>query len=83
MKNRIEDKLRKNFQPKVLEIKNNSHLHSGHLGDNGSGETHFSVTIQSKDFDDVSVVNSHRKINAVLKEEFASGMHALEIKIIR
>ena len=82
MKQRIEEKLKKNFQPKFLEVKNNSHLHAGHLGDNGSGETHFAIVIESDELNGVSVVNAHRKINSLLKDEFAWGMHALEIKVM-
>ena len=83
MKQRIEEKLKKNLQPKFLEVKNNSHLHAGHLGDDGSGETHFSITIESDELKVLSVVNAHRKINSLLKDEFACRMHALEIKIIK
>lgn len=81
MKQRIEGKLRKNFHPQFLEVKNNSHLHHGHLGDDGSGETHFAVIIEAEELGKVSKVQAHRKINALLKDEFAQGMHALEIKI--
>lgn len=82
MKKRIEEKLQKNLQPKFLEVKNNSHLHSGHSGDNGSGETHFAVVIESEELRGLSIVNAHRKINSLLKEEFPCGLHALEIKVM-
>ena len=82
MKQRIEEKLKKNFQPKFLEVKNNSHLHAGHLGDDGSGETHFAIVIEAEELKGLSVVNAHRKINSLLKDEFAWGMHALEIKVM-
>jgi len=81
MKQRIEEKLTKNFQPKFLEVKNNSHLHAGHLGDDGSGETHFAIVIEADELKGLSVVNAHRKINSLLKDEFAWGMHALEIVV--
>ena len=81
MKQRIEEKLKKTFQPKFLEVKNNSHLHAGHLGDDGSGETHFAIVIDAEELKGLSAVNAHRKVNAVLKDEFAWGMHALEIKV--
>jgi len=83
MKQRIEDKLKNSFNSKFLEVKNNSHLHLGHLGDDGSGETHFQITIESDDLKGLNQVSAHRKINAVLKDEFAGGMHALEIKVVK
>ena len=81
MKQRIEEKLKNNLNPSFLEVKNNSHLHSGHMGDNGTGETHFEVKIAAEKLKGLSAVNAHRKINALLKDEFGLGLHALEIKI--
>jgi len=82
MKNRIEEKLRRNFQPSFLEVKNNSYLHRGHLGDNGTDETHFAITIAADELKKLSKVAAHRKINEMVKEEFANGLHALEIKVV-
>ena len=81
MKERIEKKLKENLRPKFLEVKNNSPLHSGHLGDDGSGETHFKVTIESEDLKKLNQIQAHRKINELVKDEFAKGLHALEIKL--
>lgn len=83
MKNSIKNKLIKNFEPSFLDVKNNSHLHAGHAGDNGSGESHFSIIIESDKLKGLSAVNSHREVTTVLKDEFAQGLHALEIKVIR
>ena len=80
MKQRIEKTLQENLRPEFLEVTNNSHLHAGHLGDDGSSETHFLVTIKSKDLKG-NKVSAHRKINQLLKKEFDWGLHALEIKI--
>jgi BolA protein len=83
MKERIFEKLTKNLHPKKLEVINQSHLHQGHLGDDGSGETHFEVQILADDFKGESKVSSHRKINKILAEEFEqNGLHALSIKVI-
>jgi BolA family transcriptional regulator, general stress-responsive regulator len=83
MKKRIEEKLIKAFNPHVLEVVNNSKLHKGHLGDDGSGETHFAIKISSEEFEDLSRINIHRKINKELREEFDRGLHALEIEVIK
>ena len=82
MKKRIEEKLREKFQPSFLEVKNNSGQHRGHSGDNGSGETHFAIVIAAAELQKLNKVAAHRKINEIIKEEFAKGLHALEIKII-
>jgi len=81
MKQRIAEKLKNNLNPSFLEVINNSHLHSGHMGDNGTGETHFAIKIAAEELKDLNAVNAHRKINALLKDEFGLGLHALEIKI--
>ena len=81
MKDRIIKKLSENLNPNYLEIVNKSHLHQGHLGDNGSGETHFDVIISAESLKG-SRVENQRKINQLLKEEFEKGLHALSIKII-
>lgn len=82
MKQRIEEILRTNLQINFLEVVNNSYLHSGHVGDDGSGETHFKISISSNDLKSIRSVEAHRKINKLLKEEFGEGgLHALEIKI--
>lgn len=81
MKKRIEEKLRENLRPRFLEVKNNSHLHLGHYGDDGSGETHFAIEIESEELGGMSKVAAHRMVNRVLKEEFGAGMHALEVRV--
>ncbi len=83
MKQRIEKKLTKAFYPQSLEVINNSKFHKGHLGDDGSDETHFAIKISSKEFSDSSSVKNHRRINQELKEEFERGLHALEIEVIK
>ncbi len=82
MKNRIIQKLSEALTIKNLEVINKSHLHQGHLGDDGSGETHFDVIICAQELTG-SLVQNHRKINDLLKDEFEkNGLHALGIKII-
>lgn len=81
MKKRIEEKLQKNLNPKFLEVKNNSHLHAGHSGDNGSGETHFAIVIESDELSEMSRVGAHRRVNQILKDEFEMGIHALELVV--
>lgn len=82
MEKDIKEKLEKEFSPEFLEVKNNSYLHQGHTGDNGSGNTHFAIAIKSEKFKGMSKVNAHRAIKKVLIDEFNKGLHALEIKIL-
>ncbi len=75
-------KIKEALQPEILRLKNNSSLHSGHLGDDGSGQTHFLLEIKAQKLQGISRVQAHRVINDILKDEFKNGLHALEIKIL-
>ena len=83
MKERIIEKLKKNLQPNFLEVKNNPYLHKGHLGDNGTNETHFAIEIAAEALVGLNKVAAHRMVNQLLKVEFNNGLHALEIKIVK
>jgi len=82
MKKIIEEKLQQEFEPTFLEVINNSHLHHGHLGDDGSGNTHFAIRIKAEKLKNMSKVDAHRAIKKILAEEFKMGLHALEIRIV-
>lgn len=85
MKDIIFEKLQQNFQPEILEVIDNSHLHQGHLGIKNSktNSTHFQIKIKSWQFEKLKQLEVHRKINQILSEEFKNGMHALEIIILK
>ena len=74
-------RLEENLSPNFLEIKNQSHLHAGHAGDNGSGESHFKVCIASPAFDGVSRINRERLVHKALGE-IMPKIHALTVKIV-
>jgi BolA family transcriptional regulator, general stress-responsive regulator len=76
----IEEKLVNGFAPSELRVVNESHLHEGHAGSPGGGESHFSVLIVSEAFAGKSRLERHRLVNAALAEEIAGGIHALAIR---
>lgn len=88
IKSSMEAKLREAFSPERLDVINESHLHAGHHHTegwreevfDGTGETHFRVRIVSKAFTDMSRLERHRAVNAVLAEELKAGIHALAIE---
>ena len=77
----LEEKLRAEFSPEALEIINESHLHSGHAGDNGTGESHFRIKITAEAFNTMSRLERHRAINAVAQPKLDEGLHALAIEV--
>ena len=68
------------LHPTKLLVTNDSHRHAGHAGDDGSGESHFSVQIESAAFAGQSRVARQRLVNAALADLLASRIHALAIK---
>jgi BolA protein len=81
LETRIYERLTEAFQPEKLEVKNQSHLHAGHAGDDGSGESHFKVIIQCSALNNLSYVNRERSIHKALEAEMLL-IHALSIKFI-
>ena len=81
-KKRINDKLKKNLKDFHILIEDNSHLHKGHDNFDGKEETHILIKLFSKKKIKYNRLEIHRLVNKILIEEFANGLHSLEVKII-
>jgi BolA protein len=68
------------FAPTRLAVINDSASHHGHSGDDGSGESHFTVEIESAAFAGQSRVNRQRMVNKALGDLPGQRVHALAIK---
>jgi BolA family transcriptional regulator, general stress-responsive regulator len=68
------------FSPTALAVINDSASHSGHAGDDGSGESHFTVEIEAAAFAGQSRVNRQRMVNKALGDIPGQRVHALAIK---
>ena len=80
-KQRIEQLLSSKIDDFLLEIIDNSHLHSGHNNFTGKNETHIKIILRNKTKSPTNRLKLHRLINNLLKKEFNEGLHSLEIKI--
>ncbi|MEY4239083.1 MAG: hypothetical protein RL339_1684 [Pseudomonadota bacterium] len=78
--NEIQALLTAAFAPSHLAVINDSANHSGHMGDDGSGESHFTVEIESAAFAGVSRLQRQRLVNAALGDIPGQRVHALAIK---
>lgn len=76
---RIRQKIAENLEPEYFELINESHKHKGHVGDDGSGETHFNLMVVSLRFDECNRIQRHRLVYAAVEELFSCGLHALSI----
>ncbi len=79
---RIERKLRHALSPARLAIIDQSHLHAGHVGARPEGETHFRVEVVSGAFEGKSRLAGQRMVYALLADELAGPVHALELKTL-
>jgi len=70
----IEEKLEQAFTPEFLEVVNESYMHNVPEG----SESHFKVTVVSKEFEGKMLLARHRAVNKTLEEELKS-IHALAI----
>lgn len=70
---RIQEKIKLSFKPFYFELENESHQHS--VPENS--ETHFRLVLVSDLFVGKTRVERQRMVMDHLKEEFASGLHAL------
>lgn len=68
------------FAPSMLRVTNDTAAHHGHAGDDGSGESHFSVEIESAAFAGVSRLERQRMVNRALGDLPGQRVHALAIK---
>lgn len=68
------------FAPSRLAVINDSAKHHGHSGDDGSGESHFTVEIESAVFAGVNRVMRQRMVNKALGNIPGDRVHALAIK---
>jgi BolA protein len=76
----IERLLTARFAPTRLAVINDSANHRGHMGDDGSDESHFTVEIESAAFAGVSRLQRQRLVNAALGDIPGQRVHALAIK---
>ena len=79
---RIKNILEKNFNHHTIVVIGNSHLHKGHNNFDGNNQTHIMVQLTKHSKIEINRLEIHRKINFLLSQEFDSGLHSLEIKII-
>jgi BolA protein len=78
----IERRLQAALSPTRLIVSNDSAKHSGHSGDDGTGESHFSVLVESIAFTGVGRLERQRMVNRALGDLPGHRVHALAIKAL-
>lgn len=78
----MERLLESAFAPERLEVVNDSARHHGHAGDDGSGESHFSILIESTRFAGKSRLERQRMVNRALGDIPGERVHAVAIRAL-
>ena len=76
----MERLLESAFAPERLEVVNDSARHHGHAGDDGSGESHFTIVIEAAAFAGKSRLEQQRMVNSALGDIPGERVHALAIR---
>jgi len=76
----IEKRLTAELAPISLNVINDSASQHGHAGDDGSGESHFTVEIECAVFEGQSRLNRQRMVNKALGDMMRDKVHAMVIK---
>jgi len=76
----IEARLTAALTPSRLAVINDSAKHRGHSGDDGSGESHFTVEVESTAFAGQNRVARQRLVNRALGDLMVDKVHALAIR---
>ena len=69
------------FAPTELEVVDDSAQHAGHAGAGAAGETHYTIRMVSARFAGMGRVARSRLVHSLLDAEFASGLHALSLRL--
>ena len=77
----IHDRLEAAFQPRALEVIDDSESHRGHGGYREGGESHFIVRIRADGFAGMSRVARHRAVHEAIGKELVAQIHALALDI--
>ena len=76
----IAQRLENALSPERLAVINDSAMHRGHMGDDGTGQSHFTVEIVAEAFTGKSRVARQRLVNDALADLLREKVHALAIR---
>ena len=76
----IRDRLARAFPGAEIEVRNDSARHAGHMGDDGSGESHWHVRVVHRGFEGQGRLARHRAVHAALGDVM-ERIHALGLDL--
>ncbi|MEP1352684.1 MAG: BolA family protein [Tateyamaria sp.] len=77
----IEDALCAAFDPREIDVVDDSASHAGHAGAPVAGESHFNVRLRSLEFEGKNRVARHRAVHSALGPDLIGRIHALALDL--
>lgn len=77
----IAKKLKAEFDPRELDVVDDSESHRGHAGYQEGGESHFNVKMASEKLKGLSRIQRHRAVHAAIGPELLGRIHALALDL--
>ena len=77
----IQTQIERELKPVSMKLTNDSGKHQGHAGDDGSGQTHYTLMVVSSAFEGMSRVERQRTVNTIINPAFSQGLHAISMKL--
>ncbi len=81
VKDEIHERLSAAFDPRELDVVDDSESHRGHAGYQDGGESHFNVKIRAQAFETMTRIQRHRAVHSALGKELVGRIHALALDI--
>lgn len=81
VKAEIERRLRAEFAPLHLLVRDDSANHIGHAGHDPRGESHFTVEMVAAGFAGLGRVQRQRAVNRLLADLLADRVHAMVLRL--
>ena len=78
IKNKIQSILKNKLNIHYIQIKDITNHHINHKGYDGGG--HYTITIVSNDFINLSLIDRHKKIYEILQNMIKKEIHALSLR---
>lgn len=77
----IRSRLDHAFQPRELQVVDDSERHRGHAGYQEGGESHFNVMMRAAAFEGQSRIARHRAVHDALGKDLVGRIHALSLDL--
>lgn len=77
----ITERLQSAFEPRELQVVDDSESHRGHAGYQEGGESHFNVRMASEKFSGLSRLQRHRAVHTAIGPDLIARIHALALDL--